>query len=110
MAWKSTTFRQAADGRFVTKGDPLPKAAGKTGNQAIGAKAAGGKTGGWAVKVGASGPPKTAGDAKQASSQAVEKHRNAMSGVILEAKKIAKDRRETLNSIKDPDLKRSAAR
>ena len=106
MAWKSTTFRQAADDRSVTKSNPLPKAAGKIGNKAIGAKTAGG----WAVKVGASGPPKTAGDAKQASSQAVEKHRNAMSGVILEAKKIAKDRRETLNSIKDPDLKRSAAR
>ncbi|MGX9574815.1 hypothetical protein [Mesorhizobium sp. f-mel] len=76
-----------------------------------GAKSSGGKTVGWkTVKGGGSGANKTAGDAKQASSQAVEKHRSAMSGVILEAKKIAEDRRETLKSIKDPDLKRSAAR
>ena len=107
MAWKSITFRQAANGRFVTKGGAVPKSASTTGDDAAGAKA----SGGWkTVKGGAAGGPKTAGDAKQASSQAVEKHRNAMSGVILEAKKIAEDRRETLNSIKDPDLKRSAAR
>ena len=103
MAWKSTTFKSAASGRFVTKGGTAPKAASTTGDKVTGAKPSGGKTGG-------SGAIKTAGDAKQASSQAVEKHRSAMSGIILEAKKIAEDRRETLNSIKDPDLKRSAAR
>lgn len=109
MAWKSTTFRQAADGRF-TKGDSVPGVASKTGNQATGAKATGGKHGAWAVKGSAFGAQKAAGDAKEASSQAVEKHRSAMSSVILEAKKIAKDHRQTLDSIKDPGLKRSAAR
>lgn len=111
MAWKSTTFKSATNGRFVTKGGAASKTAGTTADKVTGAKPSGGKTVVWkTVKGSGSGSTKTAGDAKQASSQAVEKHRNAMSGVILEAKKIAKDRRETLNSIKDPDLKRSAAR
>lgn len=107
MAWKSITFKQAADGRFVPKGGAAPKAASTTGKQVAGVKSAGG----WKASKGvASAAPKTAGDAKQASSQAVDKHRHAMSGIILEAKEIARDSRDTLNSIKDPDLKRSAAR
>lgn len=107
MAWKSTTFKSATNGRFVTKGGTAPKAAGTRGEKVADAKASDGKTVVWKTAKGAG---KTAGDAKQAISRAVEKHRSAMSGVILEAKKIAEDRRETLNSIKDPDLKRSAAR
>lgn len=111
MAWKSTTFKSAASGRFVTKAGAASKAASTTGDKATGAKSSGSKTAGWkTVKGGGAAAVKAAGDAKQASSQAVEKNRSAMSGVILEAKKIAKDRRETLKSIKDPDLKRSAAR
>lgn len=111
MVWKSTTFKSAPKGRLITKGGIAPKAASTTGDKIAGAQPTGGETGEWkTVRGGGSGAPKTAGDAKQASSQAVEKHRSAMTGVILEAKKIAEDRRETLNSIKDPDLKRSAAR
>jgi hypothetical protein len=48
--------------------------------------------------------------AKEAISRAVAKHRDAMSGVILDAKNLADERRRTLNSIQDPELKRSAAR
>ncbi len=57
-------------------------------------------------KTGASGHA----PAKEAISQAVDKHRDAMSGVVREAKKLADDRRHTLDRIKDPQLKRSAAR
>ena len=35
---------------------------------------------------------------------------DAMSGVVLDAKKLADERRRTLNTIQDPELKRSAAR
>lgn len=45
-----------------------------------------------------------------AISRAVAKHRDAMTGLIGDAKKLADDRRQTLNSIQDPELKRSAAR
>lgn len=111
MAWKSTTFKTAANGRFVTKTGAASKVASTTGDKVTGAKSSGGKTVGWkTVKGGGAGAFKTAGDAKQAISQTVEKHRSAMSDVILEAKKIAEDSRETLKSIKDPDLKRSASR
>jgi len=47
---------------------------------------------------------------KEAISRAVAKHKRAMSDVILDAKKLADERRRTLNSIQDPELKRSAAR
>ena len=43
-------------------------------------------------------------------SRAVAKHRDAMTSVISDAKKLADERRRTLNSIQDPELKRSAAR
>lgn len=103
MAWKSTTFkRSTTNGQFQTKGGAAP---------ASGSPNGGNKTVVWkTVKSEGAAAPKTTGEVKQASSQAVAKHRDAMSGVLLEAKKIADDRRETLNSIKDPDLKRSAAR
>lgn len=45
-----------------------------------------------------------------AISRAVAKHRDAMTGVIRDAKKLAEERQRTLNSIQDPELKRSAAR
>lgn len=109
MAWKSITFKPAANGRFVTKRGKTSdddSASVVKGTKLSNGKAAVFKT----VKGKSTDASKTAGDVKQASSQAIEKHRNAMSGVILEAKKIAEDRREALNSIKDPDLKRSAAR
>jgi hypothetical protein len=54
----------------------------------------------------AAGPTTT----QRVISQAVAKHRDAMSGVITDAKKLADERRKTLNSIQDPELKRSAAR
>jgi hypothetical protein len=47
---------------------------------------------------------------KEAISGAVGKHRDAMLGVIRTAKELAEDRRKTLRSIQDPELKRSAAR
>lgn len=47
--------------------------------------------------------------ADEAISRAVAKHRDAMSRVIRDAKKLADERRRTLNSIQDPELKRSAA-
>ncbi|MGO8914535.1 MAG: hypothetical protein ACLQJR_01345 [Stellaceae bacterium] len=48
--------------------------------------------------------------AQEAISRAVAKHKDEMSGVIRDAKKLADERRRTLNSIQDPELKRSAAR
>lgn len=45
-----------------------------------------------------------------AVSRAVAKHRGAMTGVISDAKKLAEERQRTLDSIQDPELKRSAAR
>jgi hypothetical protein len=48
--------------------------------------------------------------AKEAISRAVAKHKDAMSSVVLDAKKLADERRRTLRSIQDPELKRSAAR
>ena len=47
---------------------------------------------------------------KAAISRAVAKHRDAMTVVVLDAKKLAEERRRTLGSIQDPELKRSAAR
>jgi hypothetical protein len=47
---------------------------------------------------------------KEAISRAVDRRRGAMSKVIREAKKLADERRRTLNSIQDPELRRSAAR
>jgi cytochrome c556 len=47
--------------------------------------------------------------AQDAISRAVAKHRDAMSGVISDAKKLADERRRTLDRIQDPELKRSAA-
>jgi hypothetical protein len=47
---------------------------------------------------------------KEAISGAVAKHHAAMAGVIRNAKKLADDRRQTLDSIRDPELKRSASR
>lgn len=108
MAWKSTTFKRSGqNGQILTKGGSASASEGAKGN----AKVGGGKTLVWKTAKG-TGPTasKTTGEVKQASSQAVAKHREAMSGVLLEATRIADERRETLNSIKDPDLKRSAAR
>lgn len=48
--------------------------------------------------------------ATEAISRAVAKHREAMSEVVSDARKLADERRRTLNSIQDPELKRSAAR
>jgi hypothetical protein len=48
--------------------------------------------------------------AKEAISRAVDKHKEKMSAVVGDAKKLADEQRRTLNSIKDPGLKRSAAR
>lgn len=48
--------------------------------------------------------------AHEAISRAAAKHKDAMSGVVLDAKKLAVQRRSTLNTIRDPELKRSAAR
>jgi hypothetical protein len=48
--------------------------------------------------------------AKEAMSRAMDKHKDAMSAVVGDAKKLADEQRRTLNSIKDPGLKRSAAR
>jgi hypothetical protein len=47
---------------------------------------------------------------KEAISRAVAKHRSAMSNVIRDAKDLADERRRTLDSIQDPELKRSASR
>ncbi|MFG1404369.1 hypothetical protein [Xanthobacter sediminis] len=44
------------------------------------------------------------------ASQVVSKHRQAMEQVLLDAKRIADERRQKLDSIQDPELKRSAAR
>lgn len=108
MAWKSTTFKRSGqNGQFPAKGGPASASDEANGNT----KAAGGKNVVWKTTKG-TGPtaPKTTGEVRQASSKAVAKHRDAMTGVLLEAIKIAEERRKTLNSIKDPDLKRSAAR
>jgi hypothetical protein len=55
--------------------------------------------------------PKAArgGDAQKIE-QAASKHRAAMTKVVNAAKTLASDRRATLATIKDPQLKRSAAR
>jgi hypothetical protein len=45
-----------------------------------------------------------------AISGALVKHKVEMSKVIQDAKKLADERRRALNSIQDPELKRSAAR
>ena len=112
MAWKSITFNKAsADGRFTPNG---AKANSTVVPSPEGQKTPkGSKTEGWLVKGDSStgGTKKTsAGEAKSASTQAVAKHRDAMTGVILDAKKLAGERRTKLDSIKDPDLKRSATR
>jgi hypothetical protein len=111
MAWKSITFKKAsADGRFTSKD---AKASGTVSPSPKGVKTSNGDTTeGWSVKGSSTGGTKepNAGEAKSASTQAVAKHRDAMTGVILDARKLADERRTTLNSIKDPDLKRSAAR
>ena len=108
MTWKSDTLkRSTTNGQFLTKAGVASAPDGSKG----GKKAASSKTGVWkTVKGAVASAPKTASEVKQASSQAVAKHRDAMSRVLLEAKKIADDRRNALDSIKDPDLKRSAAR
>lgn len=112
MTWKSTTFKQPPqNGRFVVKGSKA-SAGGPTINGTIDANARASTKGkGWSVaKEGGSPSAKGLGEVKRATAQAVAKYQGAMSGVILEAKKIAEERRETLESIKDPELKRSAAR
>ena len=58
---------------------------------------------------------KKSGDARRSgatdpSSKAVAKHKDAMTGVIADARKLANEQRRTLSTIKDPDLKRSASR
>lgn len=97
MAWKSTTFvRSTTNDQFLTQATAVRDSS---------------KGMGWKRSKGAeTTTSKSAGETKHASSLAIAKHRNAMSDVLVEAKKIADDRREMLNSIKDPDLKRSAAR
>lgn len=112
MTWKSATFKKSPqNGRFVVKGSKAsagsPAINGTTdANAPAGAK---GKDWSVAKNVGPT-PAKGLGEIKRATAQAVAKYQGAMSGVIHEAKKIAKERRETLDSIKDPELKRSAAR
>lgn len=110
MAWKSITFNVPASGLRVTKADMARKTGVNSGVLEVGAKPltvkiAGKKAG----QIGGAAAAKSSSDVKLASSKAVEKHRAAMKGLVLQAKKIAEDRRETLNSIQDPDLKRSAA-
>ena len=112
MAWKSITFKKAnADGRFASKD---VKAGGTVSSAPRGGVKSpnGGKAKGWLVKGSSTGGTKepSVGEAKSASTHAVSKHRDAMMGVILDARKLAEERRTTLNSISDPDLKRSAAR
>lgn len=48
--------------------------------------------------------------AERGISRALAKHKAEMSQVIQDAKKLADERRRALNSIRDPELKRSAAR
>ncbi|MFB0875550.1 MULTISPECIES: hypothetical protein [unclassified Sphingobium] len=108
MSWKSTTFKKSPqNGRFVVKGSKASASDPATNADAP----AGAKGNAWAVaKDGGSTTAKGLGEVKRATAQAVAKYQGAMSGVVLEAKKIAEERRETLDSIKDPELKRSAAR
>lgn len=112
MAWKSTTFKTSnASGRFLPKGGNASGETAPGAGKAGGTRISGAKPKSWSVvKDAGVALPKRAADAKAASSQAVAKHRDAMTGVIAEAKKVAEERRETLDSIKDPELKRSAAR
>ncbi|MGN8000126.1 hypothetical protein [Sphingomonas sp. 22176] len=113
MTWKSTTFKKSPqNGRFVVKGSKASAGGGPTiGGKADASAPADPKGKGWSVsRDGGSIPPKGLGEVKLATAQAVAKYKGAMSGVVLEAKKIAEERRETLDSIKDPELKRSAAR
>ncbi len=49
------------------------------------------------------------GDAQKID-QAADRHRAAMTKVVNAAKTLAHDRRATIEQIKDPQLKRSAAR
>jgi len=112
MAWKSITFKNAnADDHFASK---EVKAGGSVSSARQGGvnPPNGGKGERWSVKGSNTGGTKepSVGEAKNASTRAVSKHRDAMTGVILDARKLADERRTTLNSIKDPDLKRSAAR
>lgn len=46
----------------------------------------------------------------EAITRAVDKHKDAMADVVRKAQQLAADRRRALNSIQDPELKRSAAR
>ena len=48
--------------------------------------------------------------AGEAISSAIAKNRDAMNVVVHDAKELAEERRRTLSSIQDPELKRSAAR
>lgn len=43
-------------------------------------------------------------------SETADKHRSAMNTVVKAARKFADERRETLDQIQDPKLRRSAAR
>jgi hypothetical protein len=47
---------------------------------------------------------------KEEISAVVAKHKAAMSDVIRDAKKLADERRRTLESIQDPELRQSASR
>lgn len=47
---------------------------------------------------------------RDAASTAINRHREAMTEVIVEARRLADERARTLDQIQDPDLKRSAAR
>ncbi len=51
-----------------------------------------------------------AGGSAQKIDRAADRHRAAMTKVVKAAKTLASDRRETLDAIKDPQLKLSAAR
>jgi hypothetical protein len=53
---------------------------------------------------------KVAQNDAQKIDKAADKHRAAMTKVVKAAKVLANDRRTTLDQIKDPQLKRSAAR
>jgi deoxycytidine triphosphate deaminase len=56
-------------------------------------------------------PPQPAENAdKKKISESADKHRSAMNRVVKEARELAKDSRETLGQIQDPQLRRSAAR
>lgn len=112
MAWKSTTFKTSNEtGRFLPKGGNASGQSAPGAGKADGTRSSGAKTNGrLVVKDAGAVLHQPAADAKAASSQAVAKHRNAMTGVIAEAKRVADERREALDSIKDPELKRSAAR